>query len=63
MGVIARDRLHHYPNSKDPSKNLQTIMNNSSWGNANFPLQDSKFNDTLNKAKPSGIPFEPYGAG
>ncbi|GHI06029.1 hypothetical protein Scel_43500 [Streptomyces cellostaticus] len=21
------------------------------------------FNDTLNKAKPSGIPFDPYGAG
>ncbi|SOD85078.1 NPP1 family protein [Streptomyces sp. Ag109_G2-15] len=32
-------------------------------GHANFPIQDSKFNDTLNKAKPSGIPFNPYGAG
>ncbi|MFM9445018.1 NPP1 family protein [Streptomyces acidiscabies] len=53
----------HYPASKDPSKNLQTIMNNSDWGNANFPLQDSKFNDTLNKGKPSGIAFDPYGAG
>ncbi|MER6128757.1 NPP1 family protein [Streptomyces sp. NPDC001795] len=50
----------HYPASKDPSKNLQTIMNNSSWGNANFPLQDAKFDDHLNKAKPSGIPFNPY---
>ncbi|KRD21048.1 MULTISPECIES: NPP1 family protein [unclassified Streptomyces] len=40
--------------------NLRNALNGSDWGNANLPLQDSKFNDTLNKAKPSGIPFDPY---
>ena len=40
--------------------NLRTVLNGSDWGDANLPLQDSKFNDTLNKAKPSDIPFNPY---
>jgi hypothetical protein len=39
---------------------VRNVLNGSDWGDANFPLQDSKFNDTLNKAKPSGIPFAPY---
>jgi hypothetical protein len=49
-----------YPKSNDPSKDLQDIMNGSSWGNANFPLQDGKFDDTLNRAEPTGIPFDAY---
>jgi hypothetical protein len=40
--------------------NLRAVLNGSDWGNANLPLQDSRFNDTLNKAKPGGIPFDPY---
>ena len=39
---------------------LRTALNGSDWGNANLPLQDSKFDDTLNKAKPGEIPFDPY---
>ncbi|MER6421699.1 NPP1 family protein [Streptomyces sp. NPDC001137] len=39
---------------------LRDKLNASDWGSANFPLQDSKFADHLNKAKPSGIPFDPY---
>ncbi|MFG2799845.1 NPP1 family protein [Streptomyces pseudovenezuelae] len=40
--------------------NLRAVLNGSDWGDANLPLQDSKFNDTLNKAKPGDIPFDPY---
>lgn len=39
---------------------LRDKLNASDWGSANFPLQDSKFADHLNKAKPSGIAFDPY---
>lgn len=39
---------------------LRDKLNASDWGNANLPLQDSKFADHLNKAKPSGITFDPY---
>ena len=42
------------------ASNLRTTLNASDWGSANFPLQDSKFADHLNKAKPSGITFDPY---
>ncbi|MGK3940942.1 NPP1 family protein [Streptomyces caeruleatus] len=42
------------------ASNLRGILNASDWGDANFPLQDSKFADHLNKAKPSDIPFAPY---
>ncbi|MFJ5305337.1 NPP1 family protein [Streptomyces sp. NPDC088350] len=40
--------------------NLHDILNASDWGSANFPLQDSRFDDQLNTAKPSGITFDPY---
>lgn len=38
---------------------LRNTLNNSSWGKANFPLQDSRFGTELSRAKPSGIPFNP----
>lgn len=39
---------------------LRDTLNASDWGNANFPLQDTKFAGHLDKAKPSGITFDPY---
>lgn len=45
---------------------LQARMQNATWGRANFPLKDGRFNDELNAAKrgpAAGIPFDPYGAG
>ncbi|MFE2071216.1 NPP1 family protein [Streptomyces sp. NPDC059467] len=42
------------------ASNLRDILNASDWGNANFPLQDAKFDDHLNKAKPSAITFDAY---
>lgn len=44
----------------DMASNLRDVLNASDWGKANFPLQDAKFDDHLNKAKPSGITFDPY---
>jgi hypothetical protein len=38
---------------------LQSTMQNATWGDANFPLKDGRFNSELSKAKPSGIPFDP----
>ncbi|MFB7655949.1 MULTISPECIES: NPP1 family protein [unclassified Streptomyces] len=49
----------HFPRSNSVV-NLQRRLNQSSWGKANLPIQDAKFNDTLNKAKPN-IPFNPWG--
>ncbi|WP_327731612.1 NPP1 family protein [Streptomyces sp. NBC_00487] len=46
--------------------NLQDRMQNATWGDANFPLKDGRFNDELSRAKKqaaAGIPFDPYGAG
>ncbi|MFC0623125.1 NPP1 family protein [Kribbella deserti] len=40
---------------------LRTKLNNASWGDANFPLRDSRFPTELSRAKPSGIPFNPNG--
>lgn len=40
--------------------NLQTRMQNATWGDANFPLKDGRFNLELERAKPSAIPFQPY---
>ncbi|MFI1358317.1 NPP1 family protein [Streptomyces sp. NPDC020898] len=42
---------------------LQARMQNATWGDANFPLKDGRYNDELNAAKPSGIAFDPYSAG
>lgn len=50
----------HFPKSNDPKKNLQKIFNDQGWGDANCSVQDSKFKNQLNKAKPGGIPFNPY---
>ncbi|MET8982674.1 NPP1 family protein [Streptomyces sp. NPDC004539] len=51
----------HFPRSNDPSKNLQDLLNRKDWGDrVNCPVQDSKFNGELNKAKPGGIPFNPW---
>lgn len=41
----------------DPT--LRDKLNSSSWGDANFPLQDSRWPTELSRAKPSGIPFQP----
>lgn len=38
---------------------LRDTLNRSSWGDANFPLQDSRYPLELSRAKPSGIPFNP----
>jgi hypothetical protein len=38
---------------------LRNTLNGSSWGDANFPLQDSRYGTELSRAKPSGIPFNP----
>ncbi|WP_455355283.1 NPP1 family protein [Streptomyces sp. SYSU K217416] len=54
--LVSWDR---YPRSNN-GVNLQRRLNGSGWGKANLPIQDSKFNDTLNKAKPN-IPFNPWG--
>jgi hypothetical protein len=40
---------------------LRTKLNNADWGNANFPLRDSRWPTELSRAKPSGIPFDPNG--
>ncbi|MGY4977956.1 NPP1 family protein [Streptomyces sp. 900105755] len=42
------------------ASSLRGILNASDWGDANFPLQDAKFDDHLNKAKPSAITFDAY---
>jgi hypothetical protein len=47
----------HFPGSNGPA--LQSKLNYSSWGDANFPIQDWRFNNTLTGAKPPGIPFDP----
>ncbi|WP_318843069.1 NPP1 family protein [Myceligenerans pegani] len=39
---------------------LRDTLNRSSWGDANFPLQDGRFPVELSRAKPSGIPFDPH---
>lgn len=50
-----------YPGTSNTwTASLQTKMQNATWGDANFPLKDGRFNDELNRAKPSGIPFNPY---
>ncbi|MEV0219055.1 NPP1 family protein [Streptomyces sp. NPDC050704] len=41
--------------------NLQTRMQDRTWGDANFPLKDGRFNLELERAKPSAIPFNPNG--
>lgn len=46
--------------------NLQTRMQNATWGDANFPLKDGRFELELSRAKKqaaANIPFDPYGAG
>lgn len=48
----------HFPGSNGTA--LQTTLNNSSWGSANFMIQDSKFAATLDEAKPSAITFDAY---
>ncbi|GHI06276.1 hypothetical protein [Streptomyces cellostaticus] len=42
------------------ASNLRGILNAADWGDADFPLQDSKFADHLNKAEPNDIAFDPY---
>ncbi|GKQ35970.1 NPP1 family protein [Streptomyces sp. A012304] len=52
LGLLSWDNLRG---------DLRDKLNNSSWGNANFPLKDSRFPTELSNAKPSGIPFNPNG--
>ncbi len=40
---------------------LRNRLNSASWGDANFPLKDSRWPGELSRAKPSGIPFNPNG--
>ncbi|MDX3310036.1 NPP1 family protein [Streptomyces sp. NPDC054884] len=47
----------------DNNKDLQAVLNGATWGNANFPLKDGRFETELERAKPSGIPFDPRGSG
>ncbi|MCD7441010.1 NPP1 family protein [Streptomyces lincolnensis] len=51
-----------FPRGKD-NLDLQAKLNGASWGNANFPLKDGRFEVELERAKPSGIPFDPRGSG
>ncbi|MBE4740626.1 MULTISPECIES: NPP1 family protein [Streptomyces] len=46
--------------------NLQSRMQNATWGDANFPLKDGRYNNELNAAKngpAAGIPFDVWAAG
>ncbi|MDX3780345.1 NPP1 family protein [Streptomyces europaeiscabiei] len=43
--------------------NLQSRLQNATWGDANFPLKDGRFTTELSRAMPSGISFDPNGAG
>lgn len=38
---------------------LRAKLNSATWGNANFPLKDGRFQTELSRAKPAGIPFDP----
>ncbi|MDX3572810.1 NPP1 family protein [Streptomyces sp. ID05-47C] len=45
---------------------LQSRLQNATWGNANFPLKDGRFNNELNSAKrgpAANIPFDVWAAG
>ncbi|WP_232838154.1 NPP1 family protein [Streptomyces geranii] len=42
--------------------NLQDRLNNSSWGDANIPLKDSRYPVELERALPYGVPFNPRGS-
>ncbi|MCD7443216.1 NPP1 family protein [Streptomyces lincolnensis] len=49
-----------YPGGSNTwTANLQTLMQSKTWGDANFPLKDGRFNTELSRAKPSGISFDP----
>lgn len=39
------------------SRDLRNKLNSASWGDANFPPKDSRWPLELDRAKPSGIPF------
>ncbi|MDX3831223.1 NPP1 family protein [Streptomyces europaeiscabiei] len=43
--------------------NHQSRLQNATWGDANFPLKDGRFTTELSRAMPSGISFDPNGAG
>ncbi|WP_175411893.1 NPP1 family protein [Streptomyces sp. TRM64462] len=43
-----------------PATWLRDRLGDADWGRANFPLKDANFGRNLEKAKPSGIPFDPY---
>ncbi len=46
--------------------NLQSKMQNATWGSANFPLKDGRYNNELNAAKvgpAAGISFDVWAAG
>ncbi|MER5215187.1 NPP1 family protein [Streptomyces sp. NPDC002838] len=45
------------------TQGLQDRLNGATWGKANFPLKNDRFATELSRAKPSGIPFDPNGAG
>ncbi|MFF6781111.1 hypothetical protein [Streptomyces sp. NPDC012510] len=41
------------------TSSLQSRMNTATWGDADLPLKDDRFNLELSRAKPSAIPFNP----
>lgn len=48
------------------SVDLRGRMNSATWGDANFPLKDGRFNEELSRAKrdaAAGISFDPWAAG
>ena len=50
-----------YPGGSNTwTQSLQDQMNKHDWGQANFPLRDDRFNEELNRSKPSAIPFNPW---
>ncbi|MET9966993.1 NPP1 family protein [Streptomyces sp. NPDC006356] len=57
-----RPALVPYDTLRNKNRTAWNALEGSSWGKANFPLQDKgdRFRNTLNKAKPSGISFNAW---
>ncbi|MET9832137.1 NPP1 family protein [Streptomyces sp. NPDC006385] len=61
-GSWDRPALVPYDTLWSRNRTAWNALENSSWGRANFPLQDKNdhFRSTLNKAKPAGISFNAW---
>ncbi|MGW0823633.1 NPP1 family protein [Streptomyces sp. NPDC002845] len=43
-----------------PATWIRDRLADNNWGSANFPIKNGNFESNLNKAKPSGITFDPW---